>query len=224
MSLHRENTTGKPVFRALRKSICTLQKPFGTILRELELAEEFGVSRTPIRQALHQLAAIDLVKTRNGVGTVVTAGDPKTLEDIYGLRIQLASMIGDFATNECPATAAKSMSDLHADILKLKSKSLSQDFWNLNEKRHEITTSIIENQELRALHNLYYFKVAPFWFQLFLDNPEKEFDRLVREVEETAYWMEQGNMLTVANIQQNHIAMAASRLKIRHRRMTDAFL
>ena len=83
MSLHGENTTGKPVFRALRKSICTLQKPFGTVLRELELAEEFGVSRTPIRQALHQLAAIDLVKTRNGVGTVVTAGDPKTLEDIY---------------------------------------------------------------------------------------------------------------------------------------------
>ena len=224
MSLHGKNTTGKPVFRALRKSICTLQKPFGTILRELELAEEFGVSRTPIRQALHQLAAIDLVKTRNGVGTVVTAGDPKTLEDIYGLRIQLASMIGDFATNECPATAAKSMSDLHADILKLKSKSLSQDFWNLNEKRHEITTSIIENQELRALHNLYYFKVAPFWFQLFLDNPEEEFDRLVREVEETAYWMEQGNMLTVANIQQNHITMAASRLKIRHRRMREALL
>lgn len=215
MSLHKDNTTGTPVFRALRESICTLQKPFGTVLRELELAEEFGVSRTPIRQALHQLAAIGLVETRNGIGTIVTAGDPETLDDIYSLRIQLASLIGQFATKECPATAARNMSALHAETLKLKLKLSPQDFWNLNERRHEIITAIIENQELRALHHLYYFKVAPFWFRLFLNSPEEEFDHLVKEVQETAFWMEQGNMLTVANIQQNHITMAASRLKIR---------
>jgi DNA-binding GntR family transcriptional regulator len=213
LNVHTHDTTGTPVFRVLRESICTLDKPFGTVLREIELAEEFGVSRTPIRQALHQHAAIGLVETRNGVGTIVTAGDPETLEDIYSLRIQLTALIGQFATKECPATAAKNMRALHTEVLKLEPKLSQQDFWELNQKRHKVVSVIIENQELRALHHLYYFKVAPFWFRLFLNSPKQEFAYLIREVEETAFWMEQGSMLAVANMQQNHIAMAANRLK-----------
>lgn len=215
MSLNTENATATPVFSALRESICTLEKPFGTVLREVELAEEFGVSRTPIRQALHQLAAIGLVETRNGVGTIVTAGNPETLQDIYELRIQLSGLIGQFATKECPATAARNMRALQEEILELEPKLSPRVFWKLNEKRHQVVTAIIENRELQALHHLYYFKVAPFWFQLFLNNPEQEFAYLVREIEETAFWMEQGSMLAVANMQQNHIAMAAQRLKLR---------
>ncbi len=215
MNVHTDNTTGTPIFRALRESICTLEKPFGTVLREIELAEEFGVSRTPVRQALHQLAAIGLVETRNGVGTIVTAGDPETLEDIYRLRIQLTALIGQLATKECPATAAENMRALHAEVLELEPKLSPRDFWELNGKLHKIITGIIENRELRALHHLYYFKVAPFWFRLFLNNPQQEFVHLIREIEETAFWMEEGNMLAVANIQQNHIAMAANLLNVR---------
>ena len=215
MRLHTENMTVTPIIHTLRKSICTLEKPFGTILHEIELSKEFGVSRTPIRQALHQLAAMGLVETRNGVGTIVTAGDPETVGDIYRLRIQLTALIGQLATKECPATAAENMRALHAEIFELGSKLSPQNFWDLNEKRHKIITSIIENQELRALHHLYYFKVAPFWFGIFLKNPQQEFTRLIREIQETAFWMEQGNMMTVANIQQNHIAMAANRVKLR---------
>lgn len=203
------------MLKALRESICTLAKPYGTVLREVELAREIGVSRTPIRQALHQLAAIGLVETRNGVGTVVTGGNPETLDDIYQLRIELTDQIGRFATRDCPAEAAVKMRALHNEILDLEPELSSQDFWKLNERRHEIVTAIIENRELRALHDLFYFKVAPFWFRLFLDNPKREFPYLVREVQETAFWMEQGNMLAVANILQNHIAMAADRLKSR---------
>ena len=215
MNQNKENATTRPVFSALRESICTLGKPFGTVLREVELAEEFGVSRTPIRQALHQLAALGLVETRNGVGTIVIAGDPETVEDIYRLRIHLTALIGQLATKECPATAAENMHALHAEVLELEPKLSPRDFWELNGKLHKIITGIIENRELRALHHLYYFKVAPFWFRLFLNSPEQEFARLGRAVQETAFWMEQGNVLAVANIQQNHIAMAADKLKLR---------
>ncbi len=207
--------TVTPIIHTLRKSICTLEKPFGTILHEIELSKEFGVSRTPIRQALHQLAAMGLVETRNGVGTIVTAGDPETVGDIYRLRIQLTALIGQLATKECPATAAENMRALHAEVLELEPNLSPRDFWDLNGKLHKIITGIIENQELRTLYHLYYFKVAPFWFGIFLKNPQQEFTRLIREIQETAFWMEQGNMMTVANIQQNHIAMAANRVKLR---------
>lgn len=201
------------IFRAIRERICTLEMPYGTVLREVELAKDFGVSRTPIRQALHHLAAFDLVETRNGVGTIVTAGDPKMLADIYELRIHLAGLIGALATSTCPEQAAADMLELQKRVVLLKDALSKEDFWRLNEYRHNIINDIIENRELRALHDLYYYKVAPFWFLLFQEAPEREFDYLIREVQETAFWMENGDMLTVANMQQNHIAMAAMRVR-----------
>ena len=201
------------IFQTIRQSICTLEMPHGTVLRETELAQEFGVSRTPVRQALHQLAAFGLVETRNGVGTIVTAGDPGRLNDIYQLRIQLAGLIGQSSTSPCPTQAADNMRSLQERSILLENKISNVEFWKLNEDRHRIVNAIIENLELRSLHDLYYYKVAPFWFQLFKHNPDQEISYLVREIQETAFWMENGNMLTVANMQQNHIAMAAKRLQ-----------
>ena len=206
-------TGAAAIFRVVRERICTLELPFGAVLREVELAKEFGVSRTPVRQALHQLAAFGLVETRNGVGTLVTAGDPDTLADIYQLRIKLAGLIGALATGPCPPEAAGMMRALHDRITAVPLPPGPRAFWQFNEERHEIVNALIENRELRGLHDLYYFKVAPFWFALYAEAPEREFTLLEREVRETVFWLEQGDMRAVANMQENHTAMAARRVE-----------
>jgi len=60
----------------LRLRICLLDPTQSHILYETSLAEEFGVSRTPVRQVLQRLAYEHLVETRTGVGTVVPKLDP----------------------------------------------------------------------------------------------------------------------------------------------------
>ena len=61
---------------ALRARIC-LAGPDETVpLHEGMLAEEFGMSRTPIRQVLQRLAYERLVEIRTGVGTVAMPMDP----------------------------------------------------------------------------------------------------------------------------------------------------
>jgi len=207
-----ELTGAAAIFRALRERICMLDLPFGAMLREVELAREFGVSRTPVRQALHQLAAFGLVETRNGVGTLVTAGDPATLADIYQLRIRLAGMIGEFASGPCPPEAAEEMRALQAQAEALPAPPGARAFWQVNEARHEIVNALISNRELRGLHDLYYFKVAPFWFALYAEAPEREFTLLLREIREMVFWLEQGDMKAVANMQENNTAMAARRV------------
>lgn len=208
-----ETTGAAAIFRALRERICTLELPFGAVLREVELAREFGVSRTPVRQALHQLAAFGLVETRNGVGTLVTAGDPETLADIYRLRIKLAGLIGELATGPCPPEAAAPMRALQARAEALPNPPGARAFWQVNEARHEIVNALIENRELRGLHDLYYFKVAPFWFALYDEAPEREIMLLRREIAEMVFWLEHGDMKAVANMQENTTAMAARRVE-----------
>ena len=207
-----ETTGAAAIFRAVRERICTLELPFGAVLREVELAREFGVSRTPVRQALHQLAAFGLVETRNGVGTLVTAGDPETLADIYELRIRLAGLIGELATGPCPRESADAMRALQTQAEALPNPPGAQAFWQLNEDRHEIVNALIGNRELRGLHDLYYFKVAPFWFALYAEAPAREFTLLLREIREMVFWLEQGDMKAVANMQENNTAMAARRV------------
>ncbi|WP_421723603.1 GntR family transcriptional regulator [Bauldia sp.] len=68
----------KPEFalEALRKRICLADPTEALPLHEGMLAEEFGMSRTPIRQVLQRLAYERLVEIRSGVGTVATPMDP----------------------------------------------------------------------------------------------------------------------------------------------------
>lgn len=56
----------------IRERICLLGGADEIILHEGQLATEFGVSRTPIRQVLQMLAYENLVETRSGVGTIAT--------------------------------------------------------------------------------------------------------------------------------------------------------
>ena len=55
----------------------------GTRINETELAEEFGVSRTPLREALFLLAAEGLIESRPRRGFYVAGLDPDSVRDIY---------------------------------------------------------------------------------------------------------------------------------------------
>jgi len=55
----------------------------GERLNESRLASEFGISRTPLREALLQLASDGLVESRPGRGFFVAGMDPATAHDLY---------------------------------------------------------------------------------------------------------------------------------------------
>jgi DNA-binding GntR family transcriptional regulator len=65
------------VFRRIRDAIIDGTLAPGEQLRDLELAEWLGVSRTPVREALLRLAASGLVETRPGRSTTVTSLDAR---------------------------------------------------------------------------------------------------------------------------------------------------
>jgi DNA-binding GntR family transcriptional regulator len=81
---------GAAIYAALRAKILdgTLQPGAG--LREIPLAEEFGVSRTPVREALMRLESDGLAR-RDGRSLVVHAVSAEELIQVYDLRINLES-------------------------------------------------------------------------------------------------------------------------------------
>lgn len=75
------------IFETLRNKILLNQLHAGEMISEMELVNQFHVSRTPVRQALQQLSALGLVEIRDGVGTFVTMIAQDDMRDAYQIRL-----------------------------------------------------------------------------------------------------------------------------------------
>lgn len=91
------------VFEAILDAIRSLRLRPGQRLREAELEEQLGVSKTPIREAFVRLEQLDLVTIEKYKGAVVRGYTPADLVEVYELR--------ELLEGACARTAARGMSD-----------------------------------------------------------------------------------------------------------------
>src|ERR1700681_292738 len=85
-TLDRDRQAAPQVFEQLRKLIISLALPPGSPLSRAALAEQFGVSSTPIRDALMRLEEEDLVEVFPQYATVVSRIDVKLAQQGHFLR------------------------------------------------------------------------------------------------------------------------------------------
>jgi DNA-binding GntR family transcriptional regulator len=76
-------------YEVLHRGIASGQYPPGSWLREEDVAATAGVSRTPVREALHRLQAEGLVEIQRHRGAMVVGWTAEDLDDLYDLRVIL---------------------------------------------------------------------------------------------------------------------------------------
>jgi DNA-binding GntR family transcriptional regulator len=81
----------------LQVEIMTGRIPLGTRLRQEDLAARFGVSRTPIREALRQLQAIGLVEQLGHRGALVRSFSPEECRNVFLVRAELEGLAAERA-------------------------------------------------------------------------------------------------------------------------------
>jgi DNA-binding GntR family transcriptional regulator len=74
------------VIAEMRRRIISGEVAPDVALSEVALAEEFGVSRTPVREALKQLQTEGLVETRPRVGTFVTTPSRREITEMFEMK------------------------------------------------------------------------------------------------------------------------------------------
>ena len=80
------------IHKELREQILAGQIPAGTLLSQVELAESFGVSRTPLREALRMLQEEGLIQAENNRRARVATFHLDDLVAISGQRILLSAL------------------------------------------------------------------------------------------------------------------------------------
>lgn len=76
----------------IRARIMSGEIPIGAQLRQAELASDFGVSRTPVREALRQLQTSGLIDVVPNRGAVVRVPSPWEVREAYAVRAELEAL------------------------------------------------------------------------------------------------------------------------------------
>ncbi|WP_150287053.1 GntR family transcriptional regulator [Rhabdaerophilum calidifontis] len=86
----------------------------GERLDETALAARFAVSRTPVREALNQLATSGLVEIRPRRGAIVASLTPERLYEMFEVMAELEAMAGRLAARRVSAAEIEALADAHA--------------------------------------------------------------------------------------------------------------
>ncbi|TKB08700.1 MAG: GntR family transcriptional regulator [Mesorhizobium sp.] len=200
------------IHRVLRDRICLLRYRPGELLVETELATEFNVSRTPIRQALQRLDYEGLVETKNGIGTTVTGVDFQEFKDVYAFRLRLSEMIGDFSRPEWSFKALQEVEALVPRVDALLQRRDFEQFWQINHELHFAVNALISNSAMRDIHDRLYFQASRVWYS-FVDRMwEDEVRFLKEEVDELCRALRAGDLRAVGFVQRNFISYGLSRV------------
>jgi DNA-binding GntR family transcriptional regulator len=201
------------IYRTLRDRICLLEYPPGTRLSEEELAEEFRISRTPVRRVLARLESEGLIEARHGVGTIVTDIEIEELAQVYHLRLELAVLIGRLSP--VPRSSAD-LDRIRALITRFDALPDDPDhkaFARLNMEFFAEISAMTGNQPLREISERLYFQTSRIVLKLMPRlNLVEEFTAFRREMADILAAMEIGDLESVGHLRRSHISMSFERM------------
>ncbi|MDD6221894.1 MAG: GntR family transcriptional regulator, partial [Lachnospiraceae bacterium] len=138
------------VFQTLRQSILTGQMEPGERLMEVQLAEELGVSRTPVREAIRMLELEGLVVMIPRRGAQVAAITEQDLRDVLEVRATLERLAVRLACERFTEEGYRNLEKANrefAHLARLKNKSVV-DITNADVHFHDVIYQATGNRRL----------------------------------------------------------------------------
>lgn len=208
-------TTVEAIQNNILRRICFLDYPPGSQLKEAELATEFGVSRTPVRDAISRIKHLGLVETRNGVGTVVTALPRQQIEHVYEMRLQLATLIGTLSPQPVTERNLARAEELLNAALALEQEFDARQYVEINDRLQILIADLIGNTLLRSFWRQAYFQAASTWYSVASMAGADAATSLVQELSDIKAALARGDIAAVGFIQRVQIGYGYQRI-IRH--------
>ena len=149
----------------LRQAILAGELLPGERVRELALAAEYGVSRTPMREALRQVAAeglVDLVPNKGASVAAPTADEARhAFEAVAGLEAQAAALF-------CERASEEERHRLRHLVAELGKRFVARDlpgYFTANEQVHALIVEGARNPVIAELHARLNARLRPARFQ-----------------------------------------------------------
>ncbi len=136
------------VAESLRQRIFSRELAPGSWIDELKISEAYGISRTPLREALKVLASEGLVTMKVRRGAYVTEVSDQDLADVYHLLSLLESDAAGTVAMQASPGQIEELQDLHRqlEMAALPEQQDRERFFKINEEFHMRLLSMANNR------------------------------------------------------------------------------
>ena len=149
--MEKHLTLREKILEHIRDAIVSGTMKAGTRVSEPELAERYGISRTPIREAFRQLESEGYLTVIPRRGAVVSELSPKDVEEFYAIK---SIMEGYAARRACEKLGGKDLERLQGindRLAELARQGDIKHFFKVHSDFHDLFIKASDNEKLREL-------------------------------------------------------------------------
>jgi DNA-binding GntR family transcriptional regulator len=136
--------------------------PPGAALDETDIARRFKVSRTPVREALRQLAASGLIDARAHRGAVVARPSLERLTEMFEAMAELEALCAGFAAERMLPVERHRLEAIHEELRGLSYTGDPDRFHEVNERFHNAIYAGSQNGYIAEMTLATRVRVQPF--------------------------------------------------------------
>lgn len=208
ISISSRDGLAESVYRELRSAICEGRIPAGERLVQNTLADQLGISRTPVRDALLRLSQEGLVEpspVRGGY--LVSDFTEREVFDIYDIRLALEPAAAESATGRHTHSQVAELREIN-DRLRGLADYGSNDGFGLNRRFHDLVVAPCENRiRRRLLEQLWNMPTSLRMYKLHMASA-REWCAMLDEHDAIIKALEEGNPDAVRATVAEHIRVS----------------
>lgn len=160
----------KQAYNAIRKRIFDNDIKPGELISESILAEELGISRTPVREAIRMLVSEDIVESRDGIGTIVKMLSFKEIKDIFEVRKALEVIAAKTSINNIRESE---IIELLNEYLEINSKyqageAIEKEIAEIDMRVHNLIVSNCDNNYVKNLFDGIGLKIKLYQYSTYV--------------------------------------------------------
>jgi DNA-binding GntR family transcriptional regulator len=139
------------VYKSIKKQILSHELPLGSRIKDDEIAAQLGVSRTPVREAIHSLIRDGLVEAIPRSRTRVRTLSEGDINEIFDLRIALESLAAGLSAERIPPTELEHLNHLHTLAEAGMKREDSRPALHFDREMHRVILEYCGNNRLMAI-------------------------------------------------------------------------
>jgi DNA-binding GntR family transcriptional regulator len=159
------------VVSVIRDQILTGRLTAGERVLQTEWANQLGVSRMPVRDAIRRLVAEGLLVASNSGSATVAKINPSDLRDAYELTAKTLSLAARWAAERATEQELHELQEVHAQLKEAIAAGEAALAQRLNVQFHRVVAQMAHSPQLRAVLRLLSSSVSPSSFDLVEDWP-----------------------------------------------------